>query len=150
MPILLEGLKKLNQADASVEVFVQDTGEYVINAAGEMHLERCLRDLEEMFAPIPLEVSPPIVSFKETIIQTGKTVIVRTRGKVCQIKISAKPLPPKIVKFLSKEKSKIASVCIVNIIILFNIILIMIFIRFLKKKEILKIQKSSQIFKQNY
>lgn len=39
MPKLVEGFKHLNQADPSVEVLVQDSGEHVIIAAGELHLE---------------------------------------------------------------------------------------------------------------
>jgi ribosome assembly protein 1 len=42
LPKLVEGFKHLNQADPSVEVMVQDTGEHVIIAAGELHLEVCL------------------------------------------------------------------------------------------------------------
>jgi len=104
MPILIRGLKKLNQADASVEVYIQETGEYVIATVGEMHLQRCLRDLSEMFAPIPLEVSPPIVSFKETITQQGKQVQFYTRGKICTMKLYAKPLPPPIVEFIESHQ----------------------------------------------
>lgn len=110
MPVLIEGLKKLNQADASVEIYVQESGEHVINAAGEMHLERCLRDLKDMFAPIPLEISPPIVSFKETIIQAGTPIRCRTRGKVCTMTMHAKPLPKQIVEFLEQNRNNISSV----------------------------------------
>ena len=39
MPALVEGLKLLNQADACVQVFVQESGEHVIATAGEVHLE---------------------------------------------------------------------------------------------------------------
>ena len=44
MPMLVEGLRLLNQADPAVETLVQDTGEHVIVAAGELHLEvnKCL------------------------------------------------------------------------------------------------------------
>jgi len=39
MPKLVEGLRLLNQADPCVEVLVQETGEHVILASGELHLE---------------------------------------------------------------------------------------------------------------
>ncbi|KAI9208762.1 P-loop containing nucleoside triphosphate hydrolase protein [Polychytrium aggregatum] len=64
---LREGLKLLNQADPSVEVVLQETGEHVILTAGELHLERCLKDLKERFAKIEIQCSPPIVPFRETI-----------------------------------------------------------------------------------
>ncbi|CAG8836140.1 3634_t:CDS:2, partial [Racocetra persica] len=65
---LIEGLRLLNQADPCVEVLVQETGEHVILTAGEVHLERCLRDLRERFAKIEIQVSSPIVPFRETIV----------------------------------------------------------------------------------
>ncbi|KAM9953379.1 hypothetical protein ACTFIR_008445 [Dictyostelium discoideum] len=68
LPKLLHGLKLLNQADPLVEVYVQETGEHVIVASGELHLERCIRDLKESFAKINVHVSSPIVPFRETII----------------------------------------------------------------------------------
>lgn len=70
MSALLEGLKLLNQADPCVEVFVQETGEHVIVCAGELHLERCLKDLRERFAKIAIQASAPIVPFRETIAPT--------------------------------------------------------------------------------
>ena len=39
MSKLIEGLHLLNQADPCVEVLIQETGEHVILAAGEVHLE---------------------------------------------------------------------------------------------------------------
>jgi translation elongation factor EF-G len=45
MDRLVRGMKLLNQSDPCVEVLVQDTGEHVIVAAGEVHLQKCLDDL---------------------------------------------------------------------------------------------------------
>ena len=64
---LLKGLRLLNRADPFVEVTVSGRGEHVLAAAGEVHLERCIKDLKERFAKVSLEVSPPLVSYKETI-----------------------------------------------------------------------------------
>lgn len=47
MPALVRGLRLLNQADACVQVIVQETGEHVLITAGEVHLQRCLDDLRE-------------------------------------------------------------------------------------------------------
>ncbi|XP_009778707.1 uncharacterized protein [Nicotiana sylvestris] len=67
MGALIKGLRLLNRADPFVEVSVSARGEHVLSAAGEVHLERCIKDLKERFAKINLEASPPLVSFKETI-----------------------------------------------------------------------------------
>ncbi len=69
MPKLVEGLKLLNQADPCVESLVQDTGEHVILTAGELHLERCLKDLRERFAKCEIQVSAPLVPFRETCVR---------------------------------------------------------------------------------
>lgn len=46
LPRLIAGLKLLNQADPSVKISTQETGEQVIMCAGEVHLQRCLEDLQ--------------------------------------------------------------------------------------------------------
>jgi ribosome assembly protein 1 len=56
MPALLAGLKLLNRADPFVELSISDTGEHVLGAAGEVHLETCIKDLRERFARIEIQV----------------------------------------------------------------------------------------------
>lgn len=69
LPILETGLRKLNQSDPSVETSVTSAGEYIVAASGELHLERCLKDLRETFTTgIQIHVSKPLVSFRETVI----------------------------------------------------------------------------------
>lgn len=64
---LVGGLKLLNQADPSVEVSVQETGEHILAATGEVHLQKCLDDLEKEYARVKLKVSAPIIPFRETV-----------------------------------------------------------------------------------
>lgn len=47
---LERGLKLLNQADPCVEIVVEDNGEYILCTAGEVHLQRCIEDLVNLFA----------------------------------------------------------------------------------------------------
>lgn len=69
MKKLNQGLKLLNLADSNVSIGIQETGESVIIAAGELHLERCIRDLRDRYAPgVQLRVSAPIVPYRETIV----------------------------------------------------------------------------------
>uniref|UniRef100_H2YCF7 Ribosome assembly protein 1 n=1 Tax=Ciona savignyi TaxID=51511 RepID=H2YCF7_CIOSA len=69
---LVDGLKLLNQADPCVQVMVQETGEHVVIAAGEVHLQRCLDDLKNRFSKIEIKASAPIVPFRETVIKRPK------------------------------------------------------------------------------
>lgn len=71
---LVQGLEALNQADPFVEIEARASGEYVVGAAGEVHLARCVKDLEERFAKMELRVSAPLVSFKETIAEGNDTI----------------------------------------------------------------------------
>lgn len=47
MKKLVDGLRLLNQSDPCVEIMVQENGEHVIIAAGEVHLQKCLDDLRD-------------------------------------------------------------------------------------------------------
>ncbi|KAJ2778792.1 Cytoplasmic GTPase/eEF2-like protein (ribosomal biogenesis) [Coemansia javaensis] len=69
MPRLVRGLELLNQADPCAQVVSQATGERVLVTAGELHLERCLKDLRERFALCEIHVSEPIVPFREGIVR---------------------------------------------------------------------------------
>lgn len=68
MQKLIRGLKLLNQSDPVVEVKIQTSGEHVIITTGEIHLQKCVDDLVNKFAGIEVNVSSPIVPFRETII----------------------------------------------------------------------------------
>jgi elongation factor 2 len=50
-----------------VQCFIEESGEHIIAGAGELHLEICLKDLEEDHAQIPLKKSDPVVSYRETV-----------------------------------------------------------------------------------
>lgn len=109
LPKLRRGLRILNQVDSSVQVLVQSTGEFVLLTLGGVHLEKCIKDLEECFARIKLRVSSPIVPFMETIVaavegeKAGDTII-QTSNNNCTIKILAQPLSASTVQLLDKNK----------------------------------------------
>jgi ribosome assembly protein 1 len=124
MPILVKGLKLLNQVDPCCQVLIQDTGEHVLLTLGEVHLEKCITDLKDSFAKIEINVSKPIVPFKETIVEftnpivqpdvltaqpsaaeeEDKTITIQTSNKNCTVKVLAQPLPSSIVQVLEKNK----------------------------------------------
>ncbi|KAI8342188.1 hypothetical protein EDC96DRAFT_522340 [Choanephora cucurbitarum] len=124
MDKLVEGLRLLNQADPCVEVLVQETGEHVILTAGELHLERCLRDLKERFAKIEIHASEPIVPFRESIVRADlpinkeKEGVMVPRGqmeikinsKLMTLKVQTVPLPNRITEFLSKHSASIKAI----------------------------------------
>lgn len=122
LPKLINGLKLLNQADACAIVHIQGTGEVVLSTAGEVHLERCLEDLNLRYAKIDINVSEPIVPLRETIVPPPKLDMVNeaiekkmeevsleiwTSNRQCRFEIDARPLPDSITKLLEKNASLI-------------------------------------------
>ena len=119
---LVAGLHLLNQADANVQVFLNDKGEHILLTAGEVHLERCIRDLKETYAGVGVVVSSPIVPFRETIIEPPKidmvneeindseddkekkTITLVTPNKQCTVKILALPMPKDAVTLLEDNQ----------------------------------------------
>merc|ERR1711915_236760 len=57
----------LSKSDPMVQCMIEESGEHIIAGAGELHLEICLKDLEEDHAGIPLKKSDPVVSYRETV-----------------------------------------------------------------------------------
>lgn len=129
MPKLVKGLKLLNQADACVQVIVQENGEHVLVTLGEVHLERCIYDLENQYSKILLNVSSPIVPFRETIVpqatvdmvneaivatadekNADKSLIIHTTNKQCQIKLLALPLPKEVTDLLEQSSNLLKSI----------------------------------------
>lgn len=119
---LINGLKLLNQADVCAIVHIQETGEIVLSTAGEVHLERCLEDLKLRYAKIDINVSDPIVPFRETIVPPPKLDMVNeaiekktaevnlevwTSNRQCRFEIDVKPLPENVTKLLEKNSNLI-------------------------------------------
>ena len=67
LPKLVDGLKKLSKSDPLVLCITEDSGEHVIAGCGELHVEICLKDLEEDFAKCPIVKGDPVVTYKETV-----------------------------------------------------------------------------------
>lgn len=118
MPKLVKGLKMLNQVDSCVQIMIQETGEHVLCVLGEVHLEKCIRDLTESYANIKLNVSKPIVQFRETIVadpeaktkvlfNDEKSATINARNNTCNIKMIAVPLSADVVKILETNKEEL-------------------------------------------
>ena len=77
-----------------VQCSIEDTGEHIIAGAGELHLEICLKDLQEDFmGGAPIRVSDPVVSFRETVSKASeKTVMSKSPNKHNRVYMTARPL----------------------------------------------------------
>ena len=105
MDALERGLKLLHRADPLVRVSLQESGEHVVSAAGEIHLETCIKDLKERFARVELVVSPPLVRFKESIAlqqKSSRVIEVHTAGKSCKLRIKLSALSDKVASEIER------------------------------------------------
>ena len=116
---MIQGLKMLEQADPCAIYEVMESGEHVLAAAGELHLERCLKDLQERFAKCEISAGEPIVPYRETIVKADEmnaprdpklprgTVVADTSSKQIQIRLRVRPLPESVTNFLTKNAAAV-------------------------------------------
>merc|ERR1712135_44784 len=103
LPKLVEGLKRLAKSDPMVLCFTEESGEHIIAGAGELHLEICLKDLEEDHACIPLKKSPPVVSYRETVSsESSQVCLSKSPNKHNRLFLIAKPMPDGLPEDIDK------------------------------------------------
>lgn len=94
LPKLVEGLKRLSKSDPMVQISTEESGEHIIAGAGELHLEICLKDLEEDHACIPIIKSDPVVSYRETVIdESDRMCLSKSPNKHNRLFMKARPFP---------------------------------------------------------
>lgn len=94
LPKLVEGLKRLAKSDPMVQCTIEESGEHIVAGAGELHLEICLKDLEEDHAQIPVKVSTPVVSYRESVREeSDRTCLSKSPNKHNRLYMKARPLP---------------------------------------------------------
>jgi elongation factor 2 len=94
LPKLVEGLKRLAKSDPMVLCMIEESGEHIIAGAGELHLEICLKDLQDDFmGGAEIVVSDPVVSFRETVLDKSvRTVMSKSPNKHNRLYFEARPL----------------------------------------------------------
>lgn len=124
MGTLMRGLRLLNRADPFVEVSVSSRGEHVLSVAGEVHLERCIKDLKERFARVSLEVSRPLVSYRETIegemsnplenlklLSSSSELVEKvTPNGRCHVRVQVIKLPTALTKILDESSDLLGDI----------------------------------------
>jgi len=94
LPKLVEGLKRLSKSDPLVQCTIEESGEHIVAGAGELHLEICIKDLQEEFmGGAPIIVSEPVVSFRETVLRESTEVCLsKSPNKHNRLYVTARPL----------------------------------------------------------
>merc|ERR1711868_209247 len=109
LPKLVQGLNRLAKSDPMVQIIHMKTGEHVVAGAGELHLEICLKDLQEDFMNnTPVRISPPVVSYRETVTETGPQCLSKSANKHNRIFLHAEPLDDELITAIMEDKFKLS------------------------------------------
>jgi ribosome assembly protein 1 len=112
---MISGLQLLEQSDPAMMYEQLESGEHVILTAGELHLERCLKDLRERFARCEIQAGEAIVPYRESIVRAEEMnppkdpalgrgrVEGLTTSKQVSVRLRVVPLPAPVTEFLVKH-----------------------------------------------
>jgi elongation factor 2 len=107
LPKLVEGLKRLSKSDPLVVCSMSEgTGQHIIAGAGELHLEICLKDLQEDFMNgAKLKISDPVVSFCETVTaESDQMCLSKSPNKHNRIFMKANSMPDELAGAIESKK----------------------------------------------
>jgi elongation factor 2 len=108
LPKLVEGLKRLSKSDPCVQAWISESGEHIVAGAGELHLEICLKDLQEDHAGVPLKVSDPVVGYRETVkAESSMVALSKSQNKHNRLYVKALPIDEELT--IAIEAGKINS-----------------------------------------
>jgi elongation factor 2 len=103
LPKLVEGLKRLAKSDPMVQCIIEESGEHIVAGAGELHLEICLKDLEEDHAQIPIKTSDPVVTYRETVSEESNIMCLsKSPNKHNRLYMKAQPMPEGLAEDIDK------------------------------------------------
>ncbi|KAE8380892.1 P-loop containing nucleoside triphosphate hydrolase protein [Aspergillus bertholletiae] len=112
---MVTGLRLLEQSDPCAQYDVLPNGEHVILTAGELHLERCLKDLRERFAKCDIQTGETIVPYRESIVSAPEMaapknpelgrggVLAVSASKQLSIRLRVVPLPEAVTEFFTRQ-----------------------------------------------
>lgn len=102
---LVDTLNKLTTEDPDLEAYAdKETGQYLLNGLGELHLEVACNLLKQIGGGLELRVSDPIASYRETVLKRGAlTMAGGSDGLTVSIRVE--PLDVEAIEFLGKSSS---------------------------------------------
>ncbi|MCS7118686.1 MAG: elongation factor EF-2 [Archaeoglobaceae archaeon] len=96
LPKLVEVLRKLVKEDPTLQLTLnEETGEHLLSGMGELHLEVKVEKIRRDYG-LEVVTSPPIVVFRETVVQTSPVVEGKSPNKHNRFYIVVEPLPAEV------------------------------------------------------
>lgn len=103
LPKLVDGLKRLSKSDPLCLTFHSESGEHIVAGAGELHLEVCLKDLQQDHAQVPLKISEPVVAYRETVTaESSMMCLSKSPNKHNRIFMKAEPFAEGLAEEVEK------------------------------------------------
>lgn len=106
LPKLIEVIRQLTKEDPNLRASInQTTGEHLLSGMGELHLEINQYRIEKTHN-VPITVSPPIVVYHETILQSSPELEGKSPNKHNKLSMIVEPIPAEIMHNLMENKVK--------------------------------------------
>lgn len=93
LPKMVEGIRRVSKAYPMVRTKVEESGEHVLWGTGELYLDCVLHDLRHVYSDMEIKVADPVVSFRETVIDTSSVkCFAETANKRNKLTFLAEPM----------------------------------------------------------
>ena len=103
LPKMVEGLRKVSKSYPMIKTKVEESGEHVLLGCGELYLDCAMHDLREVYGEVEVKVADPIVSFRETVLESSSIkCYADTTNKRNRLSFLAEPLDEGLAETLEK------------------------------------------------
>jgi len=104
LPKLIEVIKQITKEDPNIRASInQETGEHLLSGMGELHLEVAQARIE-IDHKVPIDVSEPIVVYRETINKQSPEYEGKSPNKHNKLKLQIEPIPKEMLEKLVELK----------------------------------------------
>jgi 116 kDa U5 small nuclear ribonucleoprotein component len=108
LPKMVEGLRRVSKAYPMAKTRVEESGEHVLFGTGELYMDCMLHDLRHVYADVEVKVADPLVSLRETVIDTSSLkCFAETANKRNKLTFIAEPLDDGLAEKLEAGKVKL-------------------------------------------
>jgi len=105
LPKMVEGLRRVSKAYPMAATKVEESGEHILLGTGELYLDCIMHDLRTVYSDIEVKVADPIVSFRETVVETSSLkCFAETTNKRNKLTFIAEPLDDGLAEQLESGK----------------------------------------------